>query len=74
MKVKITKKVKDRPGYKKGAIVQVSNDYGAELIAGKCAKKIGSEVETTDEIIMREHDEVIEENDTEGQANRDEQL
>lgn len=74
MKIKITKKVKDRPGYKKGVIVQVSNDYGAELIAAKCAKKIGSEVETTDEVIMREHDEVIEEIETEGQAKSEEQL
>lgn len=68
MKIEIIKKVKDRPGYKKGVIVQVSNDYGAELIAAKCGKEIGSEVETTDDIIMREHDEVIEEIETEGQA------
>ena len=48
MKVKILKKVAERKGYKVGVVVEVTTEYGNELIERECAEGLHGNSKTTD--------------------------
>jgi type II secretory pathway component HofQ len=56
MKIRITKEVKERPKWKAGTVLHVSNQKGRELIKKKEAVEVGGEVLTQSEIDLRKHE------------------